>query len=160
MNKKHLMIPALLAALMASAPSFAQDRDHGNWNQGDRDRGSYNQGDRGDRDHGNNDRNNHDRGNYDRGNDRRDGYAARGGGRGGDEGYGGRRWDGAGPEHSWRRGDRLPSQYRSNQYVVNDWRGHHLRQPPRGYHWVQSGGDYVLAAVATGVIADLIINSR
>jgi Ni/Co efflux regulator RcnB len=153
MNKKHLMIPALLAALMASAPSFAQDRDHGNWNQGDRDRGSYNQGDR-DRDRGD-----HDRGN-DRG-DRRDGYGARGGDRGGNEGYGGgRHWDGAGPNHSWRRGDRLPSQYRSNQYVVNDWRGHHLRQPPRGYHWVQSGSDYVLAAVATGVIADLIINSR
>jgi Ni/Co efflux regulator RcnB len=44
--------------------------------------------------------------------------------------------------------------------VVDDWRGHRLRQPPRGYHWVQTGGDYVLAAIATGVITDLIINSR
>jgi Ni/Co efflux regulator RcnB len=153
MNTKHLMIPALVAALMASAPVFAQDRDHG----GDRD-GRWSQGDRG----GNYDRGNYDRGNNDRGdrNDHRDGYGARGGGRGGDVGYGGgdRHWDGAGPQHSWRRGDRLPSQYRSNQYVVDDWRGHHLRQPPRGYHWVQSGGDYVLAAIATGVIADLIIN--
>jgi Ni/Co efflux regulator RcnB len=161
MNTKHLMIPALLAALMASAPGFAQDRDHdrGGWSQNDRDHGNN---DRGNYDHGNNDRGNYDRGNNDRGNDRRDGYAARGGGRGGNDGYGGgeHHWDGAGPEHSWRRGDRLPTQYRNNQYVVNDWRGHHLRQPPRGYHWVQSGSDYVLAAVATGVIADLIINSR
>jgi Ni/Co efflux regulator RcnB len=149
------MIPALLAVLMSTAPAFAQDRDHGNWNQGDRDRGGYSQGDRGNYDRGNNDR-----GNHDRGGDRRDGYAARGG-HGGDNGYGvGRHWNGAGPDHSWRRGDRLPDRYRSNQYVVNDWRGHHLRQPPRGYHWVQSGGDYVLAAVATGLIADLIINSR
>jgi Ni/Co efflux regulator RcnB len=152
MNTKHLMIPALLAALMSSAPAFAQDRDH--------DRGGWSQGDRGNYNRGNDDRGNHDRGNYDR-NDRRDGYGARGGGRGGDEGWGGgRHWDGAGPDHNWHRGDRLPDRYRNNQYVVNDWRGHHLRQPPRGYHWVQSGSDYVLAAVATGVIADLIINSR
>ena len=150
MNTKHLMIPALLAALMASAPSFAQDRDHGNWNQGDRDHGNDTRG--------NGNRGNDNRGNDNRGGDHRDGYAARGGR---DANYGGgHRWNGAGPDHSWRRGDRLPDRYRNNQYVVNDWRGHHLRQPPRGYHWVQSGSDYVLAAVATGVIADLIINSR
>jgi Ni/Co efflux regulator RcnB len=153
MKTKHLMIPALLAALFASAPGFAQDRDHDhdrnqNWSQNDRDQGR-NQGDR------NQNWNQGDRG------DRHDGYQARGGGRAGDEGYGGERhWDGAGPDHSWHRGDRLPSRYRSNQYVVNDWRDHHLRPPPRGYHWVQSGGDYVLAAIATGVIADLIINSH
>jgi len=141
MKTKHLVIPALLAAVFASAPGFAQDRDH---DRGDRnDRGSYQDNRGGDRDH-------------------RDGYQSHGGGRAGNEGYGGgeHHWDGAGPDHSWRRGDRLPTRYRSNQYVVNDWRGHNLRPPPRGYHWVQSGGDYVLAAVATGVIADLIINSR
>jgi Ni/Co efflux regulator RcnB len=52
----------------------------------------------------------------------------------------------------------LPDRYRNNQYVVNNWREHRLRPPPRGYHWVQTGGDYVLAAVATGIIADLIVN--
>jgi len=65
---------------------------------------------------------------------------------------------GAGPDHSFRRGDRLPQQYRSRQYVVDDWRGHRLSAPPRGYRWVQVGGDYVLAAIATGVIASLILN--
>ena len=65
---------------------------------------------------------------------------------------------GAGPEHSFHRGDRLPPQYRSRQYVVDDWRGHRLSAPPRGYRWVQVGGDYVLAAIATGVIASLILN--
>ena len=49
-------------------------------------------------------------------------------------------------------------QYRSRQYVVDDWRGHHLSAPPRGYHWVQAGGDYVLAAIATGVIASILLN--
>ena len=61
-----------------------------------------------------------------------------------------------GPE--WHRGGHLPPQYRSKQYVVNDWRGHHLSAPPRGYNWVQVGNDYVLAAIATGLIAQLLLN--
>jgi Ni/Co efflux regulator RcnB len=65
---------------------------------------------------------------------------------------------GAGPNHDWQRGGRLPAQYRNNQYVVNDWRGHHLSAPPRGYHWVQAGSDYVLAAVATGIILDTLLS--
>jgi Ni/Co efflux regulator RcnB len=149
MEKKHLIIPALVTALLsASAASFAQDRYHG----GDRDR--YSQRDRGDsRDDRDGDRR------YDRNGDRRDGYQARGGGRDGNEGWGeGRGWNGAGPDHSFRRGDRLPDRYRNRQYVVNNWREHRLRPPPRGYQWVQTGGDYVLAAIATGLIADLIIN--
>jgi Ni/Co efflux regulator RcnB len=66
---------------------------------------------------------------------------------------------GAGPEHAWHRGDRLPNEYRSNQYVVDDWRGHHLSAPPRGYHWVQTGGDYVLVAITTGIILQLLLNN-
>ena len=54
---------------------------------------------------------------------------------------------------------RLPPQYRQPQYVVNDWRAHGLRPPPRGYYWVQNGSDYVLAAIATGVISAVIINA-
>jgi Ni/Co efflux regulator RcnB len=65
---------------------------------------------------------------------------------------------GAGPDHQFRRGQRMPAQYRTNQYVVDDWRGHHLTQPPRGYHWVQSGGDYILVAIATGIILQLLLN--
>jgi Ni/Co efflux regulator RcnB len=65
---------------------------------------------------------------------------------------------GAGPRHSFYRGDRIPSEYRSHQYVVDDWRGHGLRAPPRGYHWVQTGGDYVLVAIATGLILELLLN--
>ena len=66
---------------------------------------------------------------------------------------------GAGPDHQFYRGGRLPPQYRNNQYVVNDWRGHHLSAPPRGYHWVQTGSDYVLVAIATGVILQLLLNN-
>jgi Ni/Co efflux regulator RcnB len=66
---------------------------------------------------------------------------------------------GAGPRHDLRRGQRVPNDYRGNQYVVDDWRGHHLTKPPRGHHWVQAGNDYVLVAVATGVIAQVLLNN-
>jgi Ni/Co efflux regulator RcnB len=65
---------------------------------------------------------------------------------------------GAGPEHRLHRGDRLPPAYRHRSYVVDDWRGHRLSAPPRGSHWVQVGGDYVLASVATGVILQLLLS--
>ena len=57
-----------------------------------------------------------------------------------------------------RRGGYLTPQYRSHYYVVDNWRGHHLSAPPRGYHWVQAGNDYVLAAIATGVILQILFN--
>ena len=66
---------------------------------------------------------------------------------------------GAGPDHSWHKGDRIPASYRDKRYEVTDWKARKLRQPPRGYHWVQVNGDFVLAAVATGVIADLLLNN-
>ena len=65
---------------------------------------------------------------------------------------------GAGPNHQFHKGDRLPAEYHHRNYVVDDWRGHHLSAPPRGYHWVQVGGDYVLVAIATGVILQLLLD--
>jgi Ni/Co efflux regulator RcnB len=34
-----------------------------------------------------------------------------------------------------------------------------LSAPPRGYHWVQTGSDYVLAGIATGVILQVILDN-
>jgi len=48
----------------------------------------------------------------------------------------------------WDRGERI------------DWRARHLRRPPRGYEWREVDGNYVMAAVATGIIASVIANSR
>ncbi len=64
---------------------------------------------------------------------------------------------GAGPDHQYYRGDRLPPNYRGSYYVVDDWRGHQLSAPPRGYHWVQTGSDYVLIAIATGIILQMLL---
>jgi Ni/Co efflux regulator RcnB len=66
---------------------------------------------------------------------------------------------GAGPDHDWHKGDRIPASYRDKRHEVRDWKARHLRQPPRGYHWVAVNGDYVLAAVATGVIAELLLSN-
>lgn len=64
---------------------------------------------------------------------------------------------GAGPEHSFYRGGRLPPMYRDRRYVVDDWRAHRLSRPPRGYQWVQTGGDYVLASRSSGVILQVML---
>ena len=60
--------------------------------------------------------------------------------------------------HRWKRGQRIGYNDWSSAPVV-DYRQHHLRQPPRGYEWRESNGQYVLAAVATGVIASIIMNA-
>ncbi|ATQ42683.1 RcnB family protein [Caulobacter mirabilis] len=59
---------------------------------------------------------------------------------------------------SWRRGAYLPPYYRDRGYVVYDYGRYGLRPPPRGYYWYRDGSDYLLAAVATGLILDVIIN--
>jgi Ni/Co efflux regulator RcnB len=66
-------------------------------------------------------------------------------------------WGARAPQY--RRGEYVPDQYRQRQYYVNDWRAHHLYAPPYGYQWVQAdGGDYLLVALATGLIANLLLN--
>jgi Ni/Co efflux regulator RcnB len=45
----------------------------------------------------------------------------------------------------WNRGARV------------DYRQHHLSRPPRGYEWRRVDDNYVLAAVATGVIASILL---
>ncbi|MBA4328637.1 MAG: hypothetical protein C0428_10460 [Polaromonas sp.] len=66
-----------------------------------------------------------------------------------------RRFETRGPQ--FHRGDRLPSHYRS-QRAMNDWQERHLHAPARGQQWVQVGADYALIAIATGVIAQLVLN--
>ena len=63
-------------------------------------------------------------------------------------------------QHSeWRKGSRMRQEdWRRGQRI--DYRSHHLRAPPRGYEWREVDGNYVLAAVATGLIASLIMGSH
>jgi Ni/Co efflux regulator RcnB len=56
--------------------------------------------------------------------------------------------------NGWHRG----GYYHGPRYVVRDYGHYHLRPPPRGYEWVQQGGQFVMIAVASGVIADILLN--
>jgi Ni/Co efflux regulator RcnB len=50
--------------------------------------------------------------------------------------------------NDWDRGERV------------DYRKHQFRRPPRGYEWRQVDGQFVLGAIATGMIAQIIQNGR
>ncbi len=128
------VVSAILAIFLTTGGSaFAQGQGYGDrGDRGDRNRDQQSQRD-----------NQQDRRDYQQGRD-----------------YNDRRHEGrgVGPNHQYYKGDRLPAEYRHRNYVVDDWRGHHLSAPPRGYHWVQSGSDYVLVAIATGIIAQLLLD--
>jgi Ni/Co efflux regulator RcnB len=57
----------------------------------------------------------------------------------------------ANPHPEWHKGARMgQDDWGRGQQV--DYRSHHLRHPPRGYEWREVDGNYVLGAVATGLI--------
>ena len=60
--------------------------------------------------------------------------------------------------HNWRKGERF-DRGQWGRYERVDYRRYHLRQPPRGYEWRRVDNNYVLAAVATGLIASVIAAS-
>lgn len=133
-TRLSLLIAAAVIG-MSAGPVMAQSHGHGDQDHGDQDQGDRGHGDRGrsDKHYENDDR------------------------------HGDRRYSGMhdrGRHEGWyKRGGYVPEEYRSGRYVVNDWHREHLRQPPRGYHWVRSdNGDFLLIAVATGVITDLLLH--
>ena len=58
----------------------------------------------------------------------------------------------------WKKGYHMKDEDWKRGEVV-DYKTYHLKPPPRGYEWREVDGNYVLAAVATGVIASAIIAS-
>jgi Ni/Co efflux regulator RcnB len=146
----------LVGPIATAAPAFA--RDHDGYQRVD-DRRDWNQDRRDDRREYRDDRRNYNQG-YREGrwdSRRHNGYR-----------YNNRWYYGAPPAayygrpgfepgyHAWRRGDRLPRGY---HYEVVDYRRYHYAPPPRGYHYVRDDrGDVILAAVATGIIASVILN--
>jgi Ni/Co efflux regulator RcnB len=59
----------------------------------------------------------------------------------------------------WRKGDRFDRRYAANYRVIDNPRAYRLNSAPRGYHWVRSGNDAVLVAIASGVIGAVIGNA-
>ncbi len=53
----------------------------------------------------------------------------------------------------WSRGERVPQQYRQDQYYVQDWQRNNLSPPPRGYRWMcYERGNCFLVQNDNGVI--------
>ncbi|MBP7649454.1 MAG: RcnB family protein [Phenylobacterium sp.] len=139
---KRAIAAALALSLLGGTAAMAQpaqyQRDH---------QGQYHQGYQNDR---------YDDRYEDRRDDRRDSrYDRRDDRRGYGYGYGQQRHRSA---HAWHRGERLPSYYRSSNYYVSDYGRYGLRAPPRGHRWVRADNDYVLAAIATGLIVQVLSN--
>jgi Ni/Co efflux regulator RcnB len=57
----------------------------------------------------------------------------------------------------WRKGYHMHHEDWSRGRPI-DWREHRLHRPPHGYEWREVDGNYVMAAVATGIIASVIAN--
>ena len=58
----------------------------------------------------------------------------------------------------WKKGYHMKSEDWNRARPI-DYRQYHLKPPPNGYEWRSVDGNYVLAAVATGVIASAIVAS-
>lgn len=149
----------LVMTALAAGPAMARDHARGHDRHNDRAHDRYGYQDRGDRDH-----------RYDmrrHGHDRDYGYYR-------DDRRGDRYYreaprvvyrpvyrpayhPGYGPPR-WARGVRYYDYGYGPTYVVSDYRGYGLRAPPYGHYWRRSdAGDYLLVAVATGIITDLIL---
>ncbi|MDL5365142.1 RcnB family protein [Xanthomonas sp. NCPPB 2654] len=147
-----LALSSLLALGFMAPPAFARD----GWGDRDRDRHGWNDNDRGrdrdwhdrdrDRDRRWRERERHDdRRYYSQG--YRDGYRRRP-----DVVY--YRHPGPPP---WARGQR----YYGPNYVVYDYDRYQVRRPPYGYRWVRDDrGNLLMVAIASGIIADLVLNGR
>lgn len=59
--------------------------------------------------------------------------------------------------YTWRQGAYVPRAYRT--YYVQDPYYYGLRAPPPGHRWVYADGNFVLMALASGLIASVVANA-
>lgn len=157
MKRTNRILPILALAIAAAVSMPAMAHDHGRRDHDDRDdrRSEYRNDHRDDHRYGDHD---------DRHDDRRDNR------RYDDRRYGRDRvvyttphrviYRNGPPQHAyprWSRGARYDTRGYAPTYVVQDYGHYGLRQPPRGHHWRRDDrGDFILVAVATGLIASVI----
>lgn len=68
--------------------------------------------------------------------------------------YGYRNGGGHGrPPWGWRRGDHF---YGPRPVIIHNYGYYHLLPPPPGYYWVQTDGQFLMIAVATGLIVNIL----
>lgn len=158
MKRTHRILPVLAIVIAAAVSMPAMARDHGRRDHDHRDdrRSDYRNDHRDDRRDGRyDDRRRDDRyyGDHRR-DDRRDRvvYVA--------PRYGQPAYRNGPPPHAyprWSRGSRYDTRGYAPTYVVRDYGYYDLREPPRGHQWRRDDrGDFILVAVATGLIASVI----
>lgn len=82
------------------------------------------------------------------------GHGGHGNGHGNDHGNPGH----GGTPPGLRKGGKIDVVYLQPKYYV-DYHDHHLAAPPPGHRWVRDpDGRYILVAVATGIIADILLH--
>lgn len=163
-----VLLSGLLIACL-SAPGFAENgpgqqpvkmptAEQGKAQNGDRGQNAPGQG--GNQQQGNNRQGGeHQQGNHQPGGERQQGNH-----QGGNRQQGGDRQANNGPRHerqehrNFRQGRKLPPRYRGDGYQVNDWHQRGLHEPPHGQRWVNVDGNYLLIAIATGVITSIIVH--
>ena len=57
----------------------------------------------------------------------------------------------------WKKGYHMKTEDWGRGARVDDWKTHHLRQPPSGYEWRLIDGNYVLGSIDTGIISATIV---
>ena len=62
--------------------------------------------------------------------------------------------------YHWSQGERLQGGYLDDRYTVRDWRGNRLHRPAYGYRWVHVNDQFLLMAIATGLIAEIALDNR
>lgn len=60
------------------------------------------------------------------------------------------------PHQDWHKGQRIPTEYRTYNFIMDDWRGHGLSAPPRGHKWLGVNGDYVLVSTNNWTISNIV----
>ena len=151
---KRILLATALALTVLASPAMADGRGKGNGHG----RGQDKHQDRDDR-HDRHDRDDrHDRGDRDdRGHRGYDRYESRY-----YYSYDGRIHP-PGRHNGWhkdyRRGQRIDVVYMQPRYYIDDYPRYHLAPPPRGHRWVRmDDGRMILIAVATGIIADVLLH--
>jgi len=48
----------------------------------------------------------------------------------------------------------------SNNFVMDDWRGHGLKAPPRRHRWLGINGDYVLVSTTNWAISTIVSGAQ
>jgi Ni/Co efflux regulator RcnB len=64
-----------------------------------------------------------------------------------------------GNHYGWHKGEHIDVVYLQPRYYVEDYRVVHLAPPPPGHRWIRHpDGRFILVAVATGIIADILLH--